>query len=386
MYKQLLKKIAPIIYKEVYHKEEIQDEIPLLFQDIFHRIDYGYNDDLSNSDFSITEGNWQKLRDSQTQGNLKPEIYYYITETNTHYFITFTLYFATDWKWIGNHDNDLESMHFVVKKNDENPIIQLIFANPHGEKLIYYNDRYYEYAPRSSEYKKIVFNTAGKPRIYCQPGNAARDLWNLFRHFGEVGHGLFMVGHRNEISSNKNLLGFTTGKGYLCKYDPDDVSLYKDNLLQNDEYKGINYDLIPAEGSLWTARENKKIFATKKWKPQKHKFHRLPEVGKRLKYFKERGTQFQNNKIAIPSSTQGRHKKANSPFTLQLSYEGKFYAWVKSRWNSFTLKSTYELNMLMDPVLAWKIKIWEMFGEKSPYAEELGLHYIHHPCLDIYKP
>ena len=96
MYEDLLKKIAPVIYHEVYQDKKLKKEkgIPMGYQDLFHRINYWC--DLDDADFSIVNGNWQNLRETGIHEILKPEIYYYVTETNTHYFVTFTLYFATD--------------------------------------------------------------------------------------------------------------------------------------------------------------------------------------------------------------------------------------------------------------------------------------------------
>lgn len=72
-------------------------------------VDYDYD--------MISNNNWDNL----TQGNLSAKVYYSVVESCSHYFITYNFFHPRDWvdtPFDGEHENDLEGVLFVVRKNN----------------------------------------------------------------------------------------------------------------------------------------------------------------------------------------------------------------------------------------------------------------------------
>lgn len=94
---------------------------PIIYQDV-HEADPDA-DYITNFDF---DGDWDGDNNWENQPNypMKAYVYYWIVETETHYFIGYALYHPRDWyvDLFGNicnkHENDMEGVLMVIKKDD----------------------------------------------------------------------------------------------------------------------------------------------------------------------------------------------------------------------------------------------------------------------------
>lgn len=107
---------------------------PIIYQGAASDQDY-----LTRVDFDedwIGNNNWE----NQTTGDLSAHVYYSVIETETHWFIFYSLFHPRDYEPfclpILCHENDMESVHLVVIK-DGSPLGRLVAMQTLAHGLIY---------------------------------------------------------------------------------------------------------------------------------------------------------------------------------------------------------------------------------------------------------
>ncbi len=62
-----------------------------------------------------------------------PRVYYWVVETETHYFIGYGLFHPIDWKVVSGHENDFEGAVLCIKKNEQNGKFVSLITEAHGD-------------------------------------------------------------------------------------------------------------------------------------------------------------------------------------------------------------------------------------------------------------
>ena len=187
-----------------------------------------YGDFITRADYDgdyISNNNWNNLGYPNKSRKLPAYVYYSVVESETHYFITYSLFHPADdfHCHIFSHENDLEGIIMTVYK-DGTPYgkLQLVQLEAHND--------FFQYRPPTSSGVSnnnedidgnIVVDYNFHPRVYVEGG----------------GHGI-----RNE----------DTGGAPSVKYsfktkaeDPDDVG-----------YNSVGYDLLSIFSEFWERRDN----------------------------------------------------------------------------------------------------------------------------------
>jgi hypothetical protein len=117
---------APAARTQDWHARLARHWAPVIFQ----AVDAGDSNPLGRYDFiaavdfdgDLAGGNnWENADDTRRSGfPLKPYVYYAVLETETHYYLTYSLFHPRDWAQsaaVLTHENDLESATLVVLKD-----------------------------------------------------------------------------------------------------------------------------------------------------------------------------------------------------------------------------------------------------------------------------
>ncbi len=146
-YAELARHWAPHIFQDVdIENLGIPDcDNPLGRYDFIAAADFDHNDNGSD--------NWENAGDELSGDNpLKPYVYYSVIETQTHYYITYSLFHPRDWNCVdpppgprrdsppGTHENDLEGATFVICKTEMlYGTLRLIGCICHNEVFLFKN-------------------------------------------------------------------------------------------------------------------------------------------------------------------------------------------------------------------------------------------------------
>lgn len=102
--------------------------------DYLAAVDYDYD--------MISTNNWDNL----SYGNLSAKVYFSVTESCTHYFITYDFFHPRDWTdtaFDNEHENDLEGALFIVRKDNTT------YGKLEGMITVFHTD-FYSFVPSGS--------------------------------------------------------------------------------------------------------------------------------------------------------------------------------------------------------------------------------------------
>jgi hypothetical protein len=128
--------------------------------------------------------------------DLKPSVYYSLLETESHYFLLYTVYHALDQKSPFGHEHDMEHVQVVVRKGEreEDDAVEFVTTNAHHAYYYYLNkDKPVTPHPpfiHDSHHGKIVLYKDTHPVVYVQPGDGSIFAIAI----EEIGHGIFGIG------------------------------------------------------------------------------------------------------------------------------------------------------------------------------------------------
>ncbi|WP_186577975.1 hypothetical protein [Aquibacillus kalidii] len=167
---ELLTYWAPQVYQDVrqdrvlgYKYHEAGDHIT--------KANFDNDWDLGNS--------WDRIRDEQDKyGALPAYAYTSFVETSTHYFLGYQYYHAIDDALIPSdrHENDLEDVYLVIKKNGGYGEFVLMTANSHGDMI--------RYAPSQIRFDQ---SNGNHPKVFI---SANGDVINSSFDIGARGHSI----------------------------------------------------------------------------------------------------------------------------------------------------------------------------------------------------
>lgn len=136
-YSDLAYNHAPIHYQDTDNTNARADYITA--------IDYDYD--------WFGDNNW----DNFATGSLAATAYYSVVESCTHYFVTYSFFHPRDWvdtPFDGEHENDLEGVLFVIRKNGST------YGTLEGMITVFHSD-FFSFAPNGSPFKSGRENIDG---------------------------------------------------------------------------------------------------------------------------------------------------------------------------------------------------------------------------------
>lgn len=194
-----------------------------------------------------SNNNWENLNNAGV--DLRPVVYYSVTETESHYFLLYGIFHARDWDHVCKslfntgfcHENDFEGAMLVIRKLDDNPVgtFETLYVQSHNNLHIYSNDD--DVSARSSkrfESVPVTFENDTHPELYVE----------------SKGHGVCALYHTEWIYC-KHPIGtqpidvFSDGDGIVYRYKAG-ISDIPNGVLDFD----VDYALIPLETTLWPRR------------------------------------------------------------------------------------------------------------------------------------
>ncbi|MFZ1948034.1 MAG: hypothetical protein WAW06_10855, partial [bacterium] len=260
---------APAIFQAV----EVGDLNPLGRYDFLASVDF---------DGDLAGGNsWENSDDSRRQDfPLRPYVYYAVLETDTHYYITYSLFHPRDWTWnaaradfrsaLGGrapassaaaspapadasaaltHENDLESATLVVLKQGRFGVLRALATVCHFNNYCFT-------AASDIEPKVWALDTAGggvavryyedRPCLFVESGG--HGIGGVDRALEETAGGPYALGDRR--------YGFPGGAGvvYLASDDPGYAPQGEPTPGTAGKANVCRYQLIPLLFSLWPMR------------------------------------------------------------------------------------------------------------------------------------
>lgn len=174
-----------------------------------------------------TKNNWENMVSGRDNGKLIPHVYYYVTYTETNYFILYSVYHPRDWTDVpflcslDSHENDMEGVLITANKGENGEFGEIINAQTIWHSSIYdYN-------------KNEILLEGNQPQMFIEA----------------KGHG--MRAYKGSSDRDGSYIKYYfNGKPGMS---PDKNSR---NLPQN-----INYNLTSLSATLWQQRNNPLTFA-----------------------------------------------------------------------------------------------------------------------------
>ena len=171
----------------------------------------------------ITGNNWDNMVSGRNSGQLIPYVYYYVTYTETHFFILYSVYHPRDWTDIpflcalDSHENDMEAVLITANRKPSGGFGGVIDAQTifHTEVLDYTRE-------------ELLLNNTTVAKMFIEA----------------KGHGMRRFNGSSDIDSS-----------YIEYYYDAEPAVSPDRNANNSVQR-INYNLVPLESTLWLQRNN----------------------------------------------------------------------------------------------------------------------------------
>ena len=228
--------VVIIAFPELTYRQLAEYWAPIWWQDTDEddfRADY-----ITNIDF---DGDWDPLNnwDNLSQFELKAYIYYWVTETTTHWFIGYADFHPRDWSdditvlW-DQHENDMEGFLLVIQKN----------GGSYGQFVLMItraHEDFYSY----KDYDNALSNMVRKSHEDID-GDVEFKTHNPYIYVNAEGHAVY-----GDLRWEKK--GFPGGDGVVYRYTGQAEE------PQNGNDRNVGYDLVYI-GELWEKRHDPDIF------------------------------------------------------------------------------------------------------------------------------
>ncbi len=170
-----------------------------------------------------TANNWDNMVSGRDAGKLIPYVYYYVTYTQTHFFILYSVYHPRDWTDIpflcslDSHENDMEAVLVTAVRKSNGGFGGVIDAQTiwHTEVRDYSAD-------------EILLQYPTRPKMFIEA----------------KGHGI--RAYRGSSDQDNSYIEYYYNAAQAVSPDKE-----SDNLPQR-----IHYNLLPLETTLWLQRNN----------------------------------------------------------------------------------------------------------------------------------
>jgi hypothetical protein len=182
-----------------------------------------------------TRNNWENL--PANTDKLVGTVYYSVVETGTHWFIGYAYYHPRDWKVLGGHENDMEGLVEVVRKEGgEYGTLEAMVTIAHNN--------FYSYTPPGSPYTDGAENIDGTLVMQAHDGAEHPTTFQEAR-----GHGAYRW-NGEDFPGGDGVVYFPSRGGGAVPTGGND--------------RGASYALVDTftEGNLWARRADPLTFAS----------------------------------------------------------------------------------------------------------------------------
>ncbi len=235
--------------KSNFYKNLAFHHAPVHYQDVDRTGSHGLKgkaDYVTAYDFDgdlDAKNNWSNS--ASASYSKKAVAYYSVVETSTHYFITYAFFHARDWTdiWflysIDEHENDLEGVLTIVKKDDSS------YGEALGIVTVFHSD-FYSFKAQGSGL------TNGNEDIDGTLSTETHNNVTRFQTAAEAkGHG---IKARSKLKPG--------GSDYVVYYPSKNTSEEPENIYDRHvKYKLVN---IFKAGGMWEQRFNEMLFSNAK--------------------------------------------------------------------------------------------------------------------------
>ena len=170
-----------------------------------------------------TKNNWENMVSGRNKGQLIPYIYHYVTYTETHFFILYSVYHPRDWTDIpflcslDKHENDMEAVLITAERNSDGGYGDIINA-----QTIWHTET------RDYNANEMLYTNNKKPKMFIEAkGHGIRAFEGSSDEDGSHIH--YWQSKRTAVQPNRDL---------------------------NNTKQVITYQLLALENTLWLQRNN----------------------------------------------------------------------------------------------------------------------------------
>jgi len=207
---------APVFYQDVDTTDGLcSDQSKSGSADWITAVDYDGDWDTKN--------NWDNMVSGRDSGKLIPYVYYYVTYTETHFFILYSVYHPRDWTDIpflcslDTHENDMEAALITAEREEDGSYGDIIDV-----QTIFHSD-VLDYA-----INEVTIESAERVEFFIEA----------------KGHGI------RAFSDSKGT------DGSYIKYYYNAAQAVTPDKDSNNLPQDVNYNLLPLESTLWLQRDN----------------------------------------------------------------------------------------------------------------------------------
>lgn len=246
---------SPILYQDVGSAPEEDIPIPVNF-----------------------DGDWSALNSWNNIGKyakgsslaLQPATYWSVVESETHYFISYNLFYAAHNPQgsLGDHENDMEGMMLTIRKPGTTKENGTTVTNPNGELELVLMPRHAKlgmYSPASGGAYTPGLSTVYYDGSFTTETNqtgthvlvySAQNDEKYTESEGDFGHAL--KPYNGKGAKGKTGYVFTWGGSGAQVTNMNEASkdIWTQKLGNFDDTKRLNMELIPLESSLWPLRND----------------------------------------------------------------------------------------------------------------------------------
>jgi hypothetical protein len=207
-----------------------------------------HHQDTADADYSADyvspidfDGDWESRNNWDNQPGHRDKLtgaaYYSVVETGTHWFLVYSFFHPRDWKLIGRHENDLEGVVEVIRKDGGD------YGTFEAMVTVAHSD-FYSYTPPGSPFTEGAEDIDGTVVMESHDG---ADRPSTFQE--AKGHGLYRWKGDD----------FPGGDGVV--YRP---SRGAGEVPSGGDDRSVGYRLVDtfAEGGLWQRRNDSATFAS----------------------------------------------------------------------------------------------------------------------------
>ncbi len=161
---------------------------PTIYQDIDDSKHHGRPDIPIRLDFDgNTRGddNWDNfdaIAKGERCGDLGANVYWAVTETDTHYYINYSLFYPQDWddhsgvvKWFGKtfsedfeHENDLQTLLVVVEKTPGDPLGRMVLLETEAHNVFHVYGDASKVGAGTKEVEGPILADGRHPRVFVE--------------------------------------------------------------------------------------------------------------------------------------------------------------------------------------------------------------------------
>lgn len=170
-----------------------------------------------------TKNNWENMVSGRANNQLIPYVYHYVTYTETHFFILYSVYHPRDWTDIpflcslDTHENDMEAVLITAERNNDGGYGDIINA-----QTIWHTEI------RDYNANEMLYTNKKKPKMFIEAkGHGIRAFEGSSDEDGSHIH--YWQNRRTAVQPDKDL---------------------------NNTKQVVTYQLLALENTLWLQRDN----------------------------------------------------------------------------------------------------------------------------------